>query len=115
MVKATGPSSTRTSPTVFLSVVITVKVVLFVPQAARLNIMARTSSRESSFFIRDLKIDNASLGQKKLLAEAVPAYEYKEKQRADRWCQRMAQPDGLVEAEFEGLEVRDYVNTGTKI
>lgn len=28
---------------------------------------------------------------------------------------RMAQPDGLVEAEFEGLEVRDYENTGTKI
>ena len=92
MVKATGPSSTRTSPTVFLSVVITVKVVLFVPQAARLNIMARTSSRESSFFIRDLKIDNASLGQKKLLAEAVPAYEYKEKQREDRWYHAWPSP-----------------------
>ena len=26
-----------------------------------------------------------------------------------------AQPDGLEEVEFEGLEVRDYVNTGTKI
>ena len=33
--------------------------------------------------IRDLKIDNASLGQKKLLVEVVPAYEYKDKQRTD--------------------------------
>ena len=92
MVKATGPSSTRASPAVFLSVVITVKVVLFVPQAARLNIMTRTSTRERSFFIRDLKIDNASLGQKKLLAEAVPAYEYKENQREDRWYHAWPSP-----------------------
>ena len=34
--------------------------------------------------LRDLKIDNASLGQKKLLVEVVPAYEYKDKQRTDK-------------------------------
>jgi len=33
--------------------------------------------------IRDLKIDNASLGRKMLLVEVVPAYEYKDKQRTD--------------------------------
>ena len=33
--------------------------------------------------LRDLKIDNASQGQKKLLVEVVPAYEYKDKQRTD--------------------------------
>ena len=33
--------------------------------------------------IRDLKIDNASLGDKLLLVEVVPAYEYKDKQRTD--------------------------------
>ena len=85
--------------------------------------------------IRDLKIDNASLGQKKLLVEVVPAYEYKDKQRTDtitgyRYViclvdhhleklnvridgpQLMAQPDGFVEVEFEGLEVRGYEAQG---
>jgi hypothetical protein len=85
--------------------------------------------------IRDLKIDNASLGQKKLLVEVVPAYEYKDKQRTDTitgyryvvclvdhhleklnvridGAQLMAQPDGFVEVEFEGLEVRAYENKG---
>ena len=33
--------------------------------------------------IRDLKIDNASLGDKLLLVEVVPVYEYKDKQRTD--------------------------------
>lgn len=79
--------------------------------------------------IRDLKIDNASLGQKKLLVEVVPTYEYKDKQRTDKitgyryvvclvdhhlenlnvridGAQLMAQPDGFVEVEFEGLEGR---------
>ena len=79
--------------------------------------------------IRDLKIDNASLGRKMLLVEVVPAYEYKDKQRTDtitgyRYVvclvdhhleklnvridgpQLMEQPDGFVEVEFEGLEVR---------
>ena len=34
--------------------------------------------------LRNLKIDNASLGQKKLLVEIVPAYEYNDKQRTDK-------------------------------
>ena len=85
--------------------------------------------------IRDLKIDNASLGQKMLLVEVVPAYEYKDKQRTDNITgyryvvclvdhhleklnvridgpQLMAQPDGFVEVEFEGLEVRGYEAQG---
>ena len=85
--------------------------------------------------IRDLKIDNASLGQKKLLVEVVPAYEYKDKQRTDTitgyryvvclvdhhleklnvridGAQLTEQPDGFVEVEFEGLEVRAYENKG---
>ena len=85
--------------------------------------------------IRDLKIDNASLGRKMLLVEVVPAYEYKDKQRTDtitgyRYVvclvdhhleklnvridgpQLMAQPDGFVEVEFEGLEVRGYESQG---
>ena len=33
--------------------------------------------------IRDLKIDNTSLGDKLLLVEVVPVYEYKDKQRTD--------------------------------
>ena len=85
--------------------------------------------------IRDLKIDNASLGQKKLLVEVVPAYEYKDKQRTDtitgyRYVvclvdhhleklnvridgpQRMEQPDGFVEVTFDDLEVRAYEAQG---
>ena len=85
--------------------------------------------------IRDLKIDNASLGQKKLLVEVVPAYEYKDKQRTDTitgyryvvclvdhhleklnvridGAQLMEQPDSFVEVEFEGLEVRAYEAQG---
>ena len=85
--------------------------------------------------IRDLKIDNASLGRKMLLVEVVPAYEYKDKQRTDtisgyRYVvclvdhhleklnvridgpQLMEQPDGFVEVEFNGLEVRAYESKG---
>ena len=85
--------------------------------------------------IRDLKIDNASLGPNMLLVEVVPAYEYKDKQRTDTitgyryvvclvdhhleklnvridGAQLMEQPDGFVEVEFEGLEVRAYENKG---
>ena len=102
--------------------------------------LARLAGTEKGEFpimltIRDLKIDNASLGQKKLLVEVVPAYEYKDKQRTDtitgyRYVvclvdhhleklnvridgpQLMAQPDGFVEVEFEGLEVRGYEAQG---
>ena len=85
--------------------------------------------------IRDLKIDNASLGRKMLLVEVVPAYEYKDKQRTDTitgyryvvclvdhhleklnvridGAQLMEQRDGFVEVEFEGLGVRAYENEG---
>lgn len=85
--------------------------------------------------IRDLKIDNASLGRKMLLVEVIPAYEYRGKERTDTivgyryvvclvdhhleklnvridGAQLMAQPDGFVEVEFEGLEVRAYENKG---
>ena len=85
--------------------------------------------------IRDLKIDNASLGRKMLLVEVLPAYEYKDKQRTDTitgyryvvclvdhhleklnvridGAQLMAQPDGFVEVGFEGLEVRAYESKG---
>ena len=85
--------------------------------------------------LRDLKIDNASLGQKKLLVEVVPAYEYKDKQRTDKITGyryvvclvehhleklsvridgelRMEQPDGFVEVDFDGLEVSAYESQG---
>ena len=85
--------------------------------------------------IRDLKIDVTSLGAKKLLVEVIPAYEYKDKQRTDNITgyryviclvehhleklsvridgpQRMEQPEGFVEVEFEGLEVGAYESQG---
>ena len=85
--------------------------------------------------LRDMWFDNACLGKKMLLVEVIPAYEYKDKQRTDtisgyRYVvclvdhhleklnvridgpQLMAQPDGFVEVEFEGLEVRAYENKG---
>ena len=85
--------------------------------------------------IRDLKIDNASLGQQKLLVEVLPAYEYKDNKRTDNITgyryviclvehhleklnvridgpQLMAQPEGFVEVEFDGLEVSGYESQG---
>ena len=85
--------------------------------------------------IRNLKIDVASLGEKKLLVEVVPAYEYKDTQRTDNITgyryvvclvehqleklsvridgpQRMEQPEGFVEVEFDGLEVSGYESQG---
>ena len=85
--------------------------------------------------IRDLRIDPACLGDKMLLVEVVPAYEYKDNKRTDKVTgyryvvclvehrleklsvridgpQLMAQPDGFVEVEFEGLEVRGYEAQG---
>ena len=81
--------------------------------------------------LRDLKIDNASLGQKKLLVEVVPAYEYKDKQRTDKitgyryvvclvehHLEKLSvridgeQPDGFVEVDFDGLEVSAYESQG---
>ena len=85
--------------------------------------------------LRDMWFDNACLGKKMLLVEVIPAYEYKGKERTDtivgyRYVvclvdhhleklsvridgpQLMEQPDGFVEVEFEGLEVRAYENKG---
>ena len=102
--------------------------------------LARLSGAEKGEFpimmkLRDMWFDNACLGKKKLLVEVVPAYEYKDKQRTDtitgyRYVvclvdhhleklnvridgpQLMEQPDGFVEVEFDGLEVRAYESKG---
>lgn len=85
--------------------------------------------------IRDLKIDPASLGEKKLLVDIAPAYEYKDGKRLDtvtgyRYIvalpehsleklgvkiegrQLMEKPDGFAEVEFSGLEVFAYEAQG---
>ena len=81
--------------------------------------------------IRDLRIDHASLGAKKLLVDIAPAYEYKDGKRTDTLTgyryvvalpehtleklsvkidgkQLMDKPDGFVEVEFSGLELGAY-------
>lgn len=85
--------------------------------------------------IRDMRIDPACLGQKKLLVDIVPVYEYKDNKRTDtvvayRYIvalpdlrleklgvkidgkQRMDKPDGFAEVEFDGLEVSAYESQG---
>lgn len=85
--------------------------------------------------IRDLRIDPASLGVKKLLVDVIPAYEYKDGKRTDtitgyRYVvclmqhrleklsvridgpQRLEQPEGFVDVEFDGLEVGAYEAQG---
>ena len=85
--------------------------------------------------IRDLKIDPASLGAKKLLVDITPAYEYKDGRRMDtitgyRYVvalpehsleklgvkiegkQLLEKPEGFVEVEFSGLEVFAYESQG---
>lgn len=85
--------------------------------------------------IRDLRIDPASLGKKKLLVDVIPAYEYKDNKRTDKitgyryvvclaehrleklgvridGSQIMEQPDGFVEVDFAGLEVSGYESQG---
>ena len=86
--------------------------------------------------IRDLKIDPASLGKKKLLVDVIPVYEYRNQQRTDtitgyRYMvcltehalekigvridgkQLMEKPeDGFVEVEFTELEVSAYESQG---
>ena len=85
--------------------------------------------------IRDLRIDPASLGVKKLLVDILPAYEYKDGRRTDtitgyRYVvalpehgldkigikiegkQIMEKPDGFAEVEFTGLEVMAYEAQG---
>lgn len=85
--------------------------------------------------IRDLRIDPASLGEKKLLVEIIPAYEYKDGVKtnniiAHRYVvalpkhnlekigvridgeQLMDKPESFVEVEFENLEVLAYEMRG---
>lgn len=85
--------------------------------------------------IRDLRIDPACLGQKKLLVDIVPVFEYKDNKRMDtvvayRYIvalpdlrleklgvkidgkQLMDKPDGFAEVEFDGLEVSAYESQG---
>jgi len=85
--------------------------------------------------IRDLKIDPASLGAKKLLVDITPAYEYKDGRRMDtitgyRYVvalpehsleklgvkiegkQLLEKPEGFVKVEFSGLEVFAYESQG---
>ena len=85
--------------------------------------------------IRNLKIDPTSLGEKMLLVDITPAYEYKDGRRLDtvtgyRYIvalpehgleklgvkidgkQRLETPDGFAEVEFDGLDVFAYEAQG---
>ena len=85
--------------------------------------------------IRNLKIDPTSLGEKMLLVDITPAYEYKDGRRLDtvtgyRYIvalpehgleklgvkidgkQLLDKPDGFAEVEFIGLEVFAYEAQG---
>ena len=85
--------------------------------------------------IRDLRIDPASLGAKKLLVDITPAYEYKDGKRTDNLTgyrytvalpehgldkisvriegkQLMEKPEDFVEVEFSDLEVNAYESQG---
>ena len=85
--------------------------------------------------VRDLRIDPASLGAKKLLVDVAPAYEYKDGKRTDtvtgyRYVvalpahglekiavridgkQLMEKPESFIEVEFSDLEVSAYESQG---
>lgn len=85
--------------------------------------------------IRDLRIDPASLGAKKLLVDISPAYEYKDNRRTDTVTgfkyvvalsehsleklsvkiegkQLMEKPEDFAPVEFEGLELFVYMSDG---
>ena len=81
--------------------------------------------------IRDLRIDPASLGSKKLLVDILPAYAYADGRRTDtvtgyRYVvalpeklgvkiegkQLLEKPDGFAEVEFSGLELMIYEAQG---
>ena len=85
--------------------------------------------------IRDLRIDPASLGSKKLLVDISLAYEYKDGKRTDNLTgyrytvalpehgldkigvridgkQLIEKPEGYIEVEFNGLEVNAYESQG---
>ena len=108
---------------------------LLIPAAADHCYRIRERTVSIMLNIRDLKIDNASLGQKKLLVDVVPAYEYKDNKRTDNITgyryviclvehhleklsvridgpQLMTQPEGFVEVEFDKLEVSVYESQG---
>lgn len=85
--------------------------------------------------IRDLRIDPASLGAKKLLVDITPTYEYKDGKRTDNLTgyrytvalpergldkisvriegkQLIEKPEGFIEVEFADLEVAAYESQG---
>jgi len=85
--------------------------------------------------IRDLTIDPASLGSKKLLVDITPAYEYKDNKRTDKLTgyryvvalpehglekigvkiegkQLLEKPEGFAEVVFDGLELFLYMSNG---
>lgn len=85
--------------------------------------------------IRNLKIDNASLGEQKLLVDVIPAYEYANGAKTDKISgyryvvalpahsleklsvkidgeQLLEKPQGFVEVVFSGLEVTAYESQG---
>ena len=85
--------------------------------------------------IRDLRVDRASLGPKKLLVDITPAYEYKDGKRTDNLTgyrytvalpehgldkigvridgkQLIEKPEGYIEVEFSGHEGNAYESQG---
>lgn len=85
--------------------------------------------------IRDMKLDPACLGEKKLLVDVMPVFEYQDKKRTDRCighryivvlpeqrfeklgvkiegAQLMEKPESCVEVEFTGLELAAYEADG---
>lgn len=85
--------------------------------------------------VRDLRIDPASLGAKKLLVDIAPAYQYDNGKRTDNVTgyryiialpahslekigvridgkQLMEKPEGFAEVEFSNLEVSAYESQG---
>lgn len=85
--------------------------------------------------VRDLRIDPASLGAKKLLVDIAPAYQYDNGKRTDNVTgyryiialpahslekigvridgkQLMEKPEGFAEVEFSDLEVSAYESQG---
>ncbi len=85
--------------------------------------------------IRDLKFDNNSLGEQKLLVDVIPAYEYNNGVKTDKIGSHryvvalpahglrklsvkidgdklMEKPEGFVEVNFSGLEVKAYESNG---
>ena len=86
--------------------------------------------------IRDLRIDPVSLGEKMLLVEIIPSYEYKDGAKTNNISgyryvvalpkhnlekisvkidgeQLMDKPEGFVEVEFDNLEVGAYEKNGS--